>query len=60
MVGLAKRLDSGPAPSDGDVSVAYDRLVANDEFKQACERATADEENVRKRLALATDAFAAI
>lgn len=57
MVGLAKRLDAGPAPSNGDVSAAYDKLVANDEFRQACERATADEENVRTRLALATAAF---
>lgn len=60
MVGLAKRLDAGPAPSNGDVSVAYDTLVANEDFRQACERATADEENVRKRLALATAAFAGI
>jgi len=60
MVGLAKRLDAGPAPADGAVSAAYDELVANDEFRQACERATADEENVRKRLALATAAFAGI
>jgi hypothetical protein len=60
MVGLAKRLDAGPVPLDKDVCDAYDKLVANDEFKQACERATADEENVRKRLALATAAFAGI
>ncbi|WP_161626352.1 GmrSD restriction endonuclease domain-containing protein [Sphingobium ummariense] len=60
MVGLAKRLDTGPAPADHAVSGAYDVLVANDEFRQACERATADEENVRKRLALATAAFAGI
>jgi hypothetical protein len=60
MVGLARRLDSGPVPSDTGVSEAYDILVANDEFRQACERATADEENVRKRLALSTDAFAGV
>jgi hypothetical protein len=58
MVGLAKRLDATPTPSDEDVKGAYERLIANDEFKQACERATADEENVRKRLELATAAFA--
>lgn len=60
MVGLAKRLKSGPEPSDQDVASAYDTLVANDEFRQACESATADEENVRKRLALASHAFAGI
>ena len=60
MVGLAKRIKAGPVPSDESVSSAYDALVNNDEFRQACERATADEENVRKRLALATAAFAGI
>lgn len=60
MTGLARRLNAGPSPADKDVSDAYDKLVANDEFRQACERATADEENVRKRLALATAAFAGI
>lgn len=60
MVGLAKRLDAAPTPSDEDVRGAYDTLIANDEFKQACERATAVEENVRKRLALATAAFSGI
>lgn len=60
MVGLAKRLKAGPTPSDESVRSAYDTLVANDEFRQACERATADEENVRKRLTLATAAFADI
>jgi len=60
MVGLAKRLDTFPSPSDGDVCSAYDTLIANEEFRQACGRATADEENVRKRLTLATDAFAGI
>ena len=60
MVGLAKRLDDGTTPTDEKVRVAYETLVAKDEFKQACERATADEENVRKRLALATAAFRGI
>ncbi|KQW30823.1 hypothetical protein ASE36_00525 [Rhizobium sp. Root274] len=58
MVGLAKRLDAGAIPSDENVAAAYNSLIATDEFRQACERATADEENVRKRIALATEAFA--
>jgi hypothetical protein len=60
MVGLAKRLDTGSIPSDTEVKDAYEILVATDEFRQACERATADEENVRKRLLLATAAFAGV
>ena len=60
MVGLARRLEREPAPSDQAVATAYDNLIAQDEFRQACERATADEDNVRKRLALSTEAFTAI
>lgn len=60
MVGLARRLDAGPEPADNKVSMAYEKLVLNEEFRQACERATADEENVRKRIALATNAFSSI
>lgn len=60
MMGLAKRLEATPTPSDEDVKAAYEKLIANDEFKQACGRATADEENVRRRLELATAAFADI
>ena len=60
MVGLARRLEAGPPPSDQSVSLAYDTLAANPDFRQLCERATADEENVRKRLELATAAFADI
>ncbi|UVO53337.1 DUF262 domain-containing protein [Sphingomonas sp. SUN039] len=60
MVGLARRLDKGNPPADEAVSMAYDGLIATNDFKQACERATADEENVKTRLNLATAAFAAL
>ncbi|TBY28407.1 DUF262 domain-containing protein [Rhizobium leguminosarum bv. viciae] len=60
MVGLARRLERNPDPSDQAVALAYDALVAQDEFRQACERSTADEDNVRKRLTLSTAAFADI
>lgn len=60
MVGLATRLEGHPEPEDDAVVVAYDSLITQDEFRQVCERATADEENVKKRLALSTAAFAEI
>ena len=61
MVGLAKRMLDGPEAIDSDkIVVAYNDLLANAEFRQACERSTANEENVRRRQELATAAFAGI
>lgn len=60
MTGLARRLSKKPKPSDQTISDAYDQLVADADFLAACERATADEETVRTRLRLATEAFAGI
>lgn len=60
MVGLAKRLEDVSVPSDKAVAKAYDKLISDKDFLQACERATADEENVKKRLDLATKAFSGI
>jgi hypothetical protein len=56
MVGLARRLQRGDVSNEA-VSAAYDRLVSDPEFRAACERATADEENVKKRLEIATSVF---
>ena len=59
MVGLARRL----AKSDVEpvaVLQAYNTLIENVDFRAACERATADEENVKTRIRLATSAFADI
>lgn len=60
MVGLARRLAQGSPPAPAKVKMAYDRLLADNDFKKNWVRATADEENVRKRLAVATQAFADI
>lgn len=57
MVGLARRLERAEQPNDGAIAKAYDALLQNKEFRAACERATADEENVRTRIRLATEAF---
>jgi uncharacterized protein with ParB-like and HNH nuclease domain len=58
MVGIAKRLETDPAPNDKAVSDAYDTLISDAEFRLFCERSTADEEYVRKRLSLSLAAFA--
>ncbi|WP_025031125.1 DUF262 domain-containing protein [Nitratireductor aquibiodomus] len=60
MVGLARRLEKQTIPCDDAVRTAYDKLIEVDEFRQACERSTADEENVKKRISLSTAAFADI
>lgn len=56
-VGLMRRLEID-APSPHDVSVAIPQLMENTEMTAAIGRSTADEESVRRRLALATQAFA--
>jgi Protein of unknown function DUF262 len=63
MVGLANRMQKPGkrgAPSNDEVSAAYDSLLAGAAYRLAFERSTADEENVKTRLRLATDAFAGI
>ena len=57
MVGIAKRLDRSPLPNLDKVKLAYDTLLLDAEFRSACERSTADEENVRKRREAAILAF---
>jgi hypothetical protein len=60
LVGIAKRItDSRPLDS-AHVLPAYDTLLGNADYRQACERATAREENVRTRLEAAIAAFAAM
>ena len=59
MVGLLRRLEAGPPPPGAAVSQALDGLLKDNNFVEAITRATADEERVRTRLALAAKAFAA-
>jgi hypothetical protein len=58
MTGIAARLDHGEVPPDAEVTKAYDSLLSDPEFRKGWERATADDENVKLRLKLATEAFA--
>jgi hypothetical protein len=58
MVGVANRLRQGPITDPSSLADAYSELLRSDEYLGAVQRATADEESVRARLALAKAAFA--
>lgn len=58
MVGVAKRLESGPIKKPEQLRKSYEVLLADEEFETAIGRATADEERVRTRLSKAEAAFA--
>lgn len=57
MVGLMRRLDAGTLPDAAHVKAASEALRELPRFTAAISRATADEENVRTRLSLATQIF---
>ena len=57
MVGLAERLNSGPIKNPLSFVSAYDQLLADDKFKDAYTRSTADEEKVKLRIGMAKSAF---
>lgn len=60
MVGIAKRLGVD-RPLDGSAILnAYGALLSNPDYREACGRSTATEENVRRRLDAATSAFVAV
>lgn len=58
MVGIAKRLSKGDIKHIQGVRRQYRALLKNDIFIDATETATTDDKNVKRRLKLATDAFA--
>lgn len=60
LVGVMRRLESGPIAEAADLQSAIDGLTRNSDFDRVISRATADEESVRLRLALATQAFATL
>lgn len=57
LVGLMRRLEAS-TPTSGFVAVAATSLVGDATFASSIQRATADEDSVRRRLSLATTAFA--
>jgi hypothetical protein len=60
LVGLAKRLDYGAPPAPADVTAAVRTISEDSRIDPVISRATADEESVRTRLAIAGRAFATI
>lgn len=60
MVGLGKRLETGVPIDRGQVKVAYEELITSSDFRDAYSRSTADEEKVKRRIELATRAFASV
>jgi hypothetical protein len=60
MVGLARRLDRGPITDGAVFKSAYDALMIDQAFLDACGRGTAGEERVKTRIELATAAFAGV
>lgn len=60
MVGLARCINAVAPREHKMIAEQYARLLSNDHFSSVTETATTDEESVRRRLELATDAFATI
>jgi molybdopterin converting factor small subunit len=60
MVGVATRLKQGRVADPGQFAIAYRNLLADSDFVQASVRATADEENVKVRLAKSRAAFSTV
>jgi hypothetical protein len=60
LVGLSRRLDIGAVADLTAVGPAVEQLLGDADFQRTVERATADEESVRTRLALATRTLGSI
>jgi len=60
MVGISRRLNKGSIANPSDLIEAYDLLMTNSIFINACRTGTSDETNVTTRTDLATEAFAKI
>jgi hypothetical protein len=58
MVGLAARLAKGPIKECRDLKKKYRALLKDPQFVDAYERSTSNEEKVRLRIEMATEAFA--
>jgi len=60
MVGVARRLGNGLVNDKAALRTSYEALLANDEFLAVVSKSTANEDNVKRRLFMATAAFAQI
>ncbi|MCZ6677562.1 MAG: DUF262 domain-containing protein, partial [Candidatus Poribacteria bacterium] len=57
MVGVARRLESGPVKDPDSLRSCYEKLLSNETFQAAYQQATSDEAQIRTRLNLAIKAF---
>jgi hypothetical protein len=57
MVGVARRLEQGPIEDLEGLQERYEELLQDEDFQQATQESTSDEERVRIRIALAEEAF---
>lgn len=58
MVGVARRLSIGEVRDPAQLIDRYRALITDESFRAAYSRSTSDEEQVQRRVQLATDAFA--
>jgi len=58
MVGLSRRLNSGPVDDRHLIKRKYETLLKDTDFADAYEHSTSNEEKVRRRIELAIEAFA--
>lgn len=60
MVGVARRLAVGEVTDKAALREAYEGLLANEDFLAVVSKSTANEDSVKRRLALAAGLFAAV
>ncbi len=58
MVAAAKQIDAGVQLTDGNITSAYNSLLANTDFTKSISSSTADDENIKVRFRIAEEAFA--
>jgi hypothetical protein len=57
MIGVARRLEQGDVADLQSLQTQYQILLSNEDFARVTQESTSDEENVRRRIELATDSF---
>jgi len=60
MVGVARRLNSGNVIDRAAMRASYEELLRNEDFLAVVAKSTANEDNVKRRLTMATAAFASV
>ena len=60
MVGLAHRISKRPATDFKAIKYAYDGLLLNKDFVALISQSTSDDSNVKRRIQIATSAFAGV